>query len=150
MKLSDLDPAFVRRLENWGLYYRDQYRPAESVTYRVCQEIATSRGSGMKDDYRESNPRPEMDVEDAMAMEKHWFMCSYRLTSQERALVRAYWASQADPRIVCRMLKIRFLSWEDRMCEATEKFRVAVRLLEFSDHASPPAALALHPSVRVD
>lgn len=130
MKLSDLDSAFIQRLENWGMYYRDQYRPTQSATYRVCQSVAAANGKGMHDGYRESNPRPEIDVDDAMIMERHWCMCAYRVTAQDRGLIRAYWIEPTDPRVVCRVLHIRFYSWESMLCEAVEKFRQAVRILE--------------------
>lgn len=130
MKLSDLDQNFVDRLTNWGLYYRDQYRPAQSATYRVCQNAAAAKGKGMRDDYRESNPRPEIDVDDAMIMERHWCMCAYRVTAQDRGLIRAYWVEPTDPRVVCRVLHIRFYSWESALCEAVEKFRQAVQVME--------------------
>jgi len=139
MKLSDLDPAFVRRLENWGLYYRDQYRPAVSTTFRVCQDMAAEHGKGVRDDYRELNPKPEIDVDDAMIMERHWAMCAYRVTAQDRGLIRAYWAEQTDTRVVCRVLKVRYLSWEERLCEAVERFREAVRILEYGAHPLHPA-----------
>lgn len=131
MRLSDLDPAFVQRLENWGMYCRDQYRPAKSATYRVCQNLAAANGKGMHDGYRESNPRPEIDVDDAMIMERHWCMCAYRVSAQDRALIRAYWAENADPRRVCSVLKIRFLSWEALLCDAVERLRKAVDILEY-------------------
>ncbi|WP_269497808.1 hypothetical protein [Castellaniella sp. S9] len=137
MKISDLDPAFIARLENWGMYYRDQYRPAESATYRVCKELAAAQGQGWKDGYRESNPRPEINVDDAMIMERHWCMCAYRVSVQDRALIRAYWAENADPRRVCSALKIRFLSWESLLCEAVERFRQAVDILEYRGKIGP-------------
>jgi len=131
MRISDLDSAFVARLENWGLYYRDQYRPGRSAIADVCERMAVEHGVQIKDGFAESNPRPEIDVDDAMVMERHWAMCAYRVTAQDRALIRAYWAERADPRVVCKVLHIRFYSWESLLCEAVDKFRHAVDLLEF-------------------
>lgn len=146
MKLHELDPAFVARLENWGLYYRDQYRPAQSATYRVCQDLAAANGRGMRDDYRESNPRPEIDVDDAMIMERHWCMCAYRVTAQDRGLIRAYWVEPTDPRVVCRVLHIRFYSWESALCEAVEKFRQAVQVLECNTLQCEPIPAKMEPT----
>lgn len=139
MRLHDLDPAFVARLENWGAYWRDrEYRPNVSPTHRVCEQLAIAAGKRIVDSYGESNPRPEFDVEDAMIMQRHWAMCGHRVSAQDRALISAYWTSNADPRTVCRVLKIRYLSWEKLLCEAVEKFRTAVEIMEscnISEHA---------------
>ncbi len=130
MTLSDLDQNFVARLENWGMYYRDRYRPGRSAIADVCERLAVERGHKIGDSYAESNPKPEIDVEDAMVMERHWCMCAYRVSVQDRALIRAYWAEPSDPRMVCRVLKIRFLSWELALCDAVERFRQAVLIME--------------------
>lgn len=130
MTLSELDQDFVGRLNNWGLYYRDRYRPGRSAIADVCERLAVEHGHRIGDSYAQSNPKPEIDIDDAMVMERHWCMCAYRVTATDRALIKAYWAEQSDPRFVCRVLHIRYLSWEDLLCEAVERFRQAVRILE--------------------
>lgn len=131
MKLHDLDPAFLRRLENWGAYWgASDYRPSTSPTHEVCRLLAIQAGQQIEDPWAESNARPETDAEDAMVMERHWAMCAYRVTAQDRALIKAHWVSRADPRMVCRLLKLRYLSWEGALCEAVERFQRAVELLE--------------------
>lgn len=130
MKIVDLDQVFMGRLSNWGMYYGDQYRAGRSSIADVCERLAVEHGHQIGDGYAESNPRPEIDVDDAMVMERHWCMCAYRISAQDRALIRAYWVDAADPRLVCRLLKIRFYSWESMLCEAVVRFMEAVRILE--------------------
>lgn len=130
MTLSDLPPGFVDRLENWGRYYRPRGKPFESTTYRVCEEAAVAAGKTITDGYREANSRQEIDVDDALIMERHWAMSSYRLPAVDRALVKAHWVEGADPRMVCRLLKLRYLSYEKELCEATQRFRNVVAVLE--------------------
>lgn len=131
MRLSDLPPDFVRRLENWGAYFRSERGlPCVSPTYEVCLQMAVEAGETVTDGYREANPRPEVDAEDALVMERHWAMCSYRIPAKDRALVKAHWVDSADPRLVCRVLKIRYLSFEPELAMATQRFRNAVALLE--------------------
>lgn len=146
MNLSDLDPAFVGRLENWGLYYRDRYRPGRSPIAVVCERLAAERGHQIGDSYAQSNPRPEIDVDDAMAIERHWCACAYRITAQHRALIRAYWVEPTDPRVVCRVLRIRFYSWESALCEAVEKFRQAVQVMECDTLQCEPISAKMEPT----
>ena len=130
MKLHDLDPAFIRRLENWGLYYRDQYRPAESSTYRVCMELAAAHGQGLKDGYRESNPRPEIDEDDARIIEWCWGQSQYRMDAKHWALLRAHFVMRHDPRILCRAMRIRRLSFDSELAAASSRFQSLVNMLE--------------------
>lgn len=131
MKLDDLDQGFVARLENWGRYYGDGgHRQGVSPTHEVCRLLAVEAGQEIKQGYAESTPRTEVDADDAMVIEWCMAKAAYRLTAIERALIKAHWVSQADPRMVCRLLQLRWLSWEKALCEAVEKFRAAVELLE--------------------
>lgn len=132
MKLHELDSTFVRRLENWGEYFGGGIGggPNTSPTYEVCKLLAIRAGKEVQVGFATSNPRPEIDEEDAMIMERHWAMCAYRVPMLDRALIKAHWVHRRDPRAVCRVLKLRFLSWEHRLCEAVLRFQRAVELLE--------------------
>lgn len=130
MKLSDLDPAFVARLENWGMYYRDQYIPAQSATYRVCKELAAARGQGVRDGYRESNPRPEINEDDARIIEWCWGQSRYRMDPKHWAMIRAHFVMRHDKRILCRAMHIRLLSYETELSSAMHRFQSLVNMLE--------------------
>lgn len=130
MKLHDLEPAFVARLENWGRYYAPAPKQGVSPTHEVCRLLAVAAGQEIVEGFAESKPRVEIDAEDAQVIEWCMSKASYRLSAQDRALIKAHWVSRADPRMVCRVMQIRWLSWEKLLCEAVEKFRVAVELLE--------------------
>lgn len=130
MKLHELDPAFVARLENWGLYYTPRPKQEVSPTYRVCLQLAVAAGKEIRAGYAESRPRLEIDAEDAKIIEWCFAMSSYRLPAQDRALIKAHYVSRSDPRMVCRVLQMRFLSWEKALCEAVVRFQQAVEMLE--------------------
>lgn len=130
MRLSDLDPAFIARLENWGLYYRDQYRPAQSVTYRVCQSVAAAKGKGFRDGYHELNPRPEIDEDDARIIERCWCQTVYRMDRKHHALLRAHYVTRVDKRTICRAMQIRLLSYDSELAFATMRFSALVQMLE--------------------
>lgn len=130
MKLHELDPVFVARLENWGLYCEPTAKQGVSPTHEVCRLLAVAAGKEITEGYAESTPRTQVDVEDAKIIEYCFAMASYRLSAQDRALIKAHFVSRADPRMVCRVLHLRWLSWEGMLCEAVVKFQKAVELLE--------------------
>ena len=131
MKLHELDQGFIRRLENWGDYFNAAGgRRNTSPTYEVCKLLAIRAGKEIEVGYATSNPRPEIDEQDAMIIERHWAMCAYRVSALDRALIKAHWVHRRDPRMVCRVLKLRFMSWEHRLCEAVLRFQRTVELFE--------------------
>lgn len=130
MKLSDLDQRFVDRLCNWGLYYRDQYRPEVSPTYRVCQDLAVAHGAGVKDGYREVSAKPEVNEDDARIIEWCWGQSRYRMDAKHWALLRAHFVMRHDKRILCRAMHIRLLSYEAEVAAAVHRFQSLVGLLE--------------------
>lgn len=130
MKLHELDPAFVARLENWGRYYAPTPKQNVSPTHRVCMLMAVAAGKEIVEGYAESRPRPEINAEDAKIIEWCFAMSSYRLPAQDRALIKAHYVSRSDPRMVCRVLQMRYLSWEKALCEAVARFQQAVEMLE--------------------
>ena len=130
MRLSDIDPAFLRRLDNWGLYYRDQYRPAESLTHKVCQSIAAAHGQRIKDDYREASAPPDIDEDDARIIEWCWCQTSYRMDRKHHALLRAHYVTRVDRRTICRAMKLRLLSYDSELAFAVMRFSTLVQDLE--------------------
>lgn len=135
MKLSELDPVFMQRLENWGAYYRDSRRAAQSMTAKICKRAAQASGDRMGS-ARAVSPRPQIDAQDAQQLEWCWAMCGHRVSAKDRALVKAHFVDRADPRMVCRLLQVRWLSWEGDLCAAVMRFSDAVVLLE-STHYNP-------------
>lgn len=136
MKLHDLDPAFVSRLENWGRYYAPTPKQNVSPTHEVCLAMAVAAGQEIEVGYAESRARVEVDAADAKVIEWCMSKAAYRLSAQDRALIKAHYVSRADPRMVCRLLQLRYLSWEKLLCEAVERFRVAVEILEGCQESS--------------
>lgn len=132
MKLTDLDPSFIHRLENWGAYYRDRRSNAQSITAKVCDRAA--RASGIYPARSQPTERPRIDPEDAQTIEYCWAMCAHRVSATHRALVKAHFVDRADPRMVCRLLHVRWLSWERELCDAVGVFMAAVALLEGADY----------------
>jgi len=133
MKLHELDPNFVARLTNWGIYYGPSHKQGVSPTHEVCKLMAVAAGKEIVEGFAESRPRTEIDVEDAQTIEWCMSKAAYRLSAQDRALIKAHWVSRADPRMVCRVMKVRWLSWEKLLCEAVERFQQVVRMLESID-----------------
>jgi hypothetical protein len=115
------------RLENWGAFYRTTRRPGISVTGEICEAMAAGAGQV---GYRENKPRREIDEADAQRIEWCFAKADYRVDLKQRGMLRAYYCDQADPRLVCRVLQIRYRSWEDELLRAAEAFGVAVALLE--------------------
>ncbi len=124
--------SFEARLENWGDYFRDRTKPGESMTYKICESMADKAGQR----YRESTPRPEIDVEDAQTIEYCWAMSAHRIDTKHRALLRAYYVECSDVRMVARVLRIRWLSFEDERMEAVRKFEQVVALMECVGNAA--------------
>lgn len=131
MKIYDLDSEFVRRLENWGMYFGgNTAKQYVSPTHEVCKRLAAEHGKQLVVGYAESVPRLEIDSEDAKVIEWCWAMSGHRLHPQDRALIKAHYVSRADPRTVCRVLKIKFYTWESSLCEAVIEFQNVVDVLE--------------------
>jgi len=132
MTLADLDQEFVARLENWGRYYGGSGRRQQvSPTHEVCRLLAVAAGQEIIQGFAESNPRPEIDVDDAMTIEWCWAMSRCHVVSrQQKSILKGYFVRGADPRALCRFLQIRWLSWDRLLCESVESFRAAVEMLE--------------------
>src|SRR5690606_2744861 len=105
---------------------RDRTKPGESMTYKICESMADKAGQR----YRESTPRPEIDVEDAQTIEYCWAMSAHRIDVKHRALLRAYYVECTDVRVIARLLRIRWLSFEDERLTAVREFKDAVDLIE--------------------
>lgn len=130
MKLHELDQAFVTRLENWGRYYAPAPRQGVSPTHEVCKLLAVAAGKEIVEGFAESKPKTEIDAGDAQIIEWCMSKAAYRLSAQDRALIKAHWVSRADPRMVCRVMRLRWLSWEKALCEAVIEFQRVVQILE--------------------
>ena len=130
MKLSDLDQRFVGRLENWGRFYRDQRRPGQSATYRVCQQLALAAGQNMHEGFREVSPAPEVDEDDARIIEWCWTQAKVRMDAKHWALLRAHFVMRHDPRGLCRAMQIRRLSYESEVAAAVHRFQDLVGVME--------------------
>lgn len=121
---------FERRLENWGMLYRnDRGRPATSPTYDVCRQIAIQRGGEVHDGYREARARAEIDEDDARIIEWCWCQSRFRMDAKHWALLRAHYVAQSDPRLICRLLQVRWRSFDATRVEAVDKFERCVSLL---------------------
>lgn len=146
-KLSYLERVPRRlheRLENWGRYYKPKARAKSSVVHDVCEGVAGAAGKrSYQDSYGPSERAPyrdPVDVEDARIIEWAWGRCDHRVDRKQRALLRAYYVEGADPRMVCRALGIRWLSYEDELFAAAESFGVALAILECVDPAEMSGA----------
>ena len=125
------------RLENWGRYFKPKARGKPSVVHDVCEGVAGAAGKrSYQDSYGPSERAPyrdPVDTEDAMIIEWAWRKCDHRVKPEQRALLRAYYVEAADPRIVCRLLQIRWPSYDDELYAAAEAFGVALAILECVD-----------------
>lgn len=130
MKLHELDPQFVSRLENWGMYFSPAPKQNVSTTHEICLLMAVAAGKEKEVGYAESHPRAEIDEQDAQVIEWCMSRASYRMSAQSRGLIKAHYVSRADPRVVARVMRIRYLSWEKLLCEAVIEFRGIVEMLE--------------------
>ena len=128
------------RLENWGRYYRPRRRENVSTIHEICEGMAEHSGhASYRDSYgppERAEYRPPIDVEDARIIEWAWGQCAHRVHVKQRAMLRAYYVDEADPRLVCRVLQIRYLSFEDELFAAAEAFGVALAILESGEVAA--------------
>lgn len=135
MTLSDLPPGFVDRLENWGAYFAGgSSRSASSPTAQVCEQLAVAHGQTIRDDYREIHARREIDEVDAQTIEWCWAKSGDRLKGNERALLKAHFVHRSDPRFTCRVLHIRFRSYDATLAQAIRDFERIVAIFETFGH----------------
>ncbi|OWT62008.1 hypothetical protein [Candidimonas nitroreducens] len=126
-----IDPDFERRLENWGAYYRrDAGGAVSSPTAEVCELLAVAHGRQIRDGYREVSAKPEIDESDAETIEWCWCRAAYRMDAKLRALLKAHYVHASDMRFTCRVLQIRFRSYEPMRADAVEQFQRVVALAE--------------------
>lgn len=122
-----IDRDFERRLEAWGAYYRRRYSKGRSPIADVCEQLAVAHGRPIHDGYREVSARPEINEADAQLIERCW--CSLTdadMSEQMRSLLKAHYVLGKDMRITCRVLRIRFRSYETVLAEAVNCFQAAV------------------------
>ena len=127
-----IDAEFERRLENWGACYRRDNTGGggSSPTAAVCELLAVAHGRPIRDGYREVSARPEIDEADAETIEWCWCRAAYRMDAKLRALLKAHYVHGSDVRFTCRMLQIRFRSYETLRADAVEQFQRVVALAE--------------------
>lgn len=130
-----IDQAFERRLENWGRYYSGGRGGSNSSpTARVCEQMAVARGKTITDGYREIQPKPEIDEEDAKIIEYCWAQPSYRVDARLRAILKAHYIHRNDKRGTCRVLQIRLRSYDAFLEDAVRQFQQSVALYESTVH----------------
>lgn len=126
-----IDPDFERRLENWGAYFRpERDEGVASTTYEVCRHMAIEAGRTIRDGYRELQPAPEIDEDDARIIEWCWGQSRYRMDAKHWALLRAHYVMRHDSRMLCRAMQIRWRSFEAELGAAAQRFGQCVQLLE--------------------
>lgn len=128
---QDLD-SFVHRLENWGSYFGRRYRPGTSPTHEICEAMANDAGQG----YRKSTAKKEIDVDDAQVIEWCWCRAAYRMDSKHHAMLKAYYVTKSDPRLICRVLLLRYRSFDADLMAAVARFAEAVAIFEAVPHNS--------------
>lgn len=124
--------SFVRRLENWGAYFGRRYQPGTSPTYEICESMAGNAGQG----YRESVAKQEIDADDAQTIEWCWCRAAYRMEPKHHAMLKAYYVVGSDPRLICRVLLIRYRSFDAELAAAVARFQDAVAIFESVPHNS--------------
>lgn len=132
------NPDFEQRLEAWGAYYRRRYSRGSSPIAEVCQQLAIAHGRPIRDGYREVSARPEIDEADAQFIE--WCWCHLWPSQDDplRALLRAHYVLAKDMRLTCRVLRIRFWSYEATRVEAVRRFEALI-----ARHTDPAGNAAL-------
>ncbi len=129
---SQVSDHFIRRLENWGAYFGRRHRPGTSPTYDLCESMAENAGQG----YRESVAKQEIDADDAQVIEWCWCRAAYRMESKHHAMLKAFYVERSDPRLICRVLLVRYRSFDAELAAATARFYEAVAIFESVPHNS--------------
>lgn len=131
MKLHELDPAFIDRLENWGRYYAPERRSYVSTTHEVCVQLAVAAGQNLVDRSGERGGESiAVDADDARIIEWCWCNSAYRMDRRHWMLLRMHYVKRLDQRVTCRELKIRLRSYLAEVDAATRRFQECVETLE--------------------
>jgi hypothetical protein len=123
-----VDDQFSQRLENWGIYYRMTGSPAgTSATWEVCRRLAKDAGEIGQ---ASSAPKREIDEADARVIEWCWSQSGYRMDRKHHAMLKAHFINRMDPRVICRHLQMRYLSYDSELAKAVKRFSECVKMME--------------------
>lgn len=130
--MTQAPDSFVHRLENWGAYFGRRYRPGTSPTYDICEAMANDAGQG----HRVSHAKQVIDADDAQLIEWCWCRAAYRMDPKHHAMIKAFYVTRSDPRLICRVLLLRYRSFDSDLMEAVARFAEAVAIFEAVPHNS--------------